>query len=260
MSWDRTQPTLTGADPPMNDSQPRFKTIDAIGLTKSHPRLLTFARRIRAAITGKPYGFNRQKMRVRAFHAITLAVRFDNFIETGSHIGKTTLFLTAIAKRHRAKVYSCEINDEYFEIAKATTRGAKNLQLHHEDSVKFLSKLGPIVRKEFNFIYLDAHWYDYLPLKDELSIISTWPNSIVMIDDFKVPFDDGFGWDRYDDDREICMRYIEGAVAGKPIFFPAYGAASEGTVARGYCVIAMSGDMGALLEKIELLKRFSENV
>src|SRR5262249_13861447 len=159
------------------------------------------------------------------------SVRFDNFIETGSYIGKTTLFLAASAKRHQANVYSCEINDEFFEIAKTTTRGATNLQLHHEDSVKFLSKLDPLVRSQFNFIYLDAHWYDYLPLKDELSIINAWSNSIVMIDDFKVPFDDGFGWDRYDDDREICMRYIDGVVVKKPVFFPAYGAASEGATA-----------------------------
>jgi len=66
---------------------------------------------------------------------------------------------------------------------------------------------------------------------------SRWPNNIVMIDDFKIPFDDGFGWDCYDDDREICMRYIDGAIAGKPIFFPAYSAASEGRFARGFCVI-----------------------
>jgi hypothetical protein len=105
-------------------------------------------------------------------------------------------------------------------------------------------------------VYLDAHWYDYLPLRDELTTLREWQNTVVMIDDFKVPSDDRFGWDKYDDEREICLQHIEGSFGDRAVYFPSYPATQEGeAAARGYCVIAMSQTLQQVLDRIPLLKK-----
>lgn len=230
--------------------------MDAVGLTKAHPRLMIFLRQLRATLTGRPYFFNRQKMRLCVFYEIVSKIKFRNFIETGTYLGMTTKFLSTAARKNGAHVYSCEINEEYFEIAKRTVGDLINVHLHRGNSVDFLLGLSPAVADKTNFVYLDAHWYDYLPLKDELSILRDWHNTIVMIDDFKVPFDDGFGWDKYDEDREICMRFVDDVIGDRPMFFPRYPARREGTFARGYCIIPMSDMLVTALEDTHLLKRF----
>ncbi|MBV8195884.1 MAG: class I SAM-dependent methyltransferase, partial [Candidatus Dormibacteraeota bacterium] len=146
-------------------------------------------------MTRKPYFFNGQRARRRVFAAVNDKIRFENYIETGTYLGMTAYFLAATAAKRRAQVYSCEINAEFFAVASRSLRWLNNVHLHHGDSVAFLRALDARVSESINFIYLDAHWYDQLPLADELAVICNWRNSVVMIDDFKVPFDRGFGWD-----------------------------------------------------------------
>jgi hypothetical protein len=44
--------------------------------------------------------------------------------------------------------------------------------------------------------YLDAHWEEYLPLRDELQLIyNNFPRAVVLVDDFKVDDDLGYGFD-----------------------------------------------------------------
>jgi hypothetical protein len=104
-------------------------------------------------------------------------------------------------------------------------------------------------------VYLDAHWNDYLPLRDELSIVRSWDNTVALIDDFKVPFDPHFGWDKYDEDREICLEHIAGTFGDNPVYFPNYPAREEGVPPRGYCMIAFSRPLHDLLDAVPLLKR-----
>jgi Methyltransferase domain len=231
--------------------------VDVIRLTRSYPKGTILVRRIRALLSGKPYFFNRQKMRRRVFCEIDDRIPFDNYIETGTYLGMTTHFLAKTAERRGAQVHSCEINDDYFAIASRTVGDMKNVHLRHGNSVDFLATLSPSVSKAVNFVYLDAHWYDDLPLRDELSVIGSWPNTVVMIDDFKVPFDAGFGWDKYDEEREICLRHIEGSIGSSAVYFPSYPAQREGAgIARGYCVIAVSSRYADVLDQIQLLRQF----
>jgi len=231
--------------------------IDAEKLTRSYPRLGVFAHRARAFVTGKPYFFNRQRMRLRVFRDISARILFENYVETGTYLGLTTRFLAGEAKRRQASVYSCEINDDYYRIAKGTVGAIENVSLHCGNSVDFLRSLSAKVSEEVNFVYLDAHGRSYLPLRDELLVLRNWPKTVIMIDDFKVPHDEGFGWDKYDEEREICMRYIAGSIDSTAIYFPAYEAAAEGAaIARGYCVISTSGRYADMLDEISLLRRF----
>jgi predicted O-methyltransferase YrrM len=233
-----------------------FVGIDVIALTRSYPKLSMLARRARATFTGRPYFFNRQRLRLRVFREINRLIAFDNYVETGTYLGLTTHFFASKAKSRGASVFSCEINSEYYRIAQRTVGGMSNVSLHHGDSVDFLRSLSAQVLAAVNFVYLDAHWYKYLPLRDELSIISKWPNTVVMIDDFKVPFDKDFGWDKYDDEREICLRYIADSIGSSAVYFPNYAAAEEGVdIARGYCIISTSQRYAAMLDEIQLLQR-----
>lgn len=230
--------------------------LDNVHLTDSYPKLTIFIRRARGAITGRPYFFNRQKLRLRVFREINQLIPFDNYIETGAYLGLTTHFLGTIARTRGASVHSCEINDYYYSIACRTAGDLENVQLHHENSVDFLKSLSLRIMKAVNFVYLDAHWNTYLPLRDELGVLTNWSNSVVMVDDFKVPFDEGFGWDKYDNEREICMRYIEDSIGTNAVYFPNYSAAEEGVgIARGYCVIPMSEHIANILDGVRLLRR-----
>jgi predicted O-methyltransferase YrrM len=229
--------------------------MDPVKLSEAYPKSTLIARRVRAALTGKIYYFNGQKSRARVFNALVRAVPFQNFIETGTFLGMTTDFLARTAMSRGARVYSCEIDDRHYAIAGRAVGSLRNVHLHHGNSVDYLRSLSAELSQAWNFVYLDAHWNDYLPLRDELSLLKEWKNTIVMIDDFKVPFDEQFGWDKYDDEREICLEHIRDAVGDSAVFFPAYPARVEGAIARGYCMIAMSGPLQRVLDRLPSLTR-----
>jgi predicted O-methyltransferase YrrM len=231
--------------------------VDPVKLAEAYPRSTLIARRFRAALSGKIYFFNGQKNRARVFHALNTEVQFENYIETGTFLGMTTDFLARTARERGAHVYSCEIDDRHFGIASRTVGMLQNVQLYHGNSADFLRSLSATLSRTLNFAYLDAHWNEYLPLRDELSILKEWPDTVVMIDDFKVPSDERFGWDKYDDEREICLRHVDGSFGDNAVYFPNYPATDEGTVAaRGYCVIAMSEPLRQALDRIPLLCAF----
>lgn len=238
---------------------------DDVRATEACPELVLQARRLLAALTGRLYYFNGQKNRVRVFHAINDQIRFHNYVETGTYLGMTTDFLARTAMKRAARVYSCELDARLFAIARRTAGRFENVHLHHGSSVLFLRSLLPQLVTATNFVYLDAHGYDYLPLRDELSILRECRNTVVMIDDFKVPSDERFGWDKYDDEREICLRYIQDLVDPNQVYVPCYPATLEGAtyrgrmLSRGYCVIAMSRDVRNVLDSISLLRRHSES-
>jgi hypothetical protein len=62
---------------------------------------------------------------------------------------------------------------------------------------------------ELTFFYLDAHWYDHLPLLDEMTLIlERMSNSVIMVDDFQVPDDPGYCYDDYGEGQVLDLRYL----------------------------------------------------
>lgn len=234
--------------------------IDPVWATELCPRLVLLGRRATARLTGRLYYFNGQKTRVRVFHSINARVPFENYVETGTYLGMTTDFLARTAQKRGARVYSCERDDRCFAIARRTAGRLGNVHLHHGDSIGFLASLLPQLASAVNFVYLDAHGGGHLPLREELALLRDCRNTIVMIDDFRVPDDPRFGWDKYDD-AEISLDYIAGSVDPGDVFLPNYPALHEeatwrGTASpRGYCVIAQSGALRDVLNGIDLLRR-----
>jgi predicted O-methyltransferase YrrM len=120
----------------------------------------------------------------------------DAVIETGTFLGLTTRFLA----KSGLPVYSAEIKPEYYHIAKLNVRQHPNVNLVCGDSVdmlEHLSRNGDSIRRPF--AYLDAHWWDQLPLSDEVSLVlDRWSDALLLIEDCRVPGDPGYQYDIYD--------------------------------------------------------------
>ena len=128
--------------------------------------------------------------------------RFGCAVETGTWKGHTTVGLARVFPR----VYTIEVDAERV--------AANRMRFHAYPHVEALQGHSPSVLLELIdrfeyplFAFLDAHWQQNWPLRDELKILlSVRRPKVVMIHDFKVPGRD-FGYDRYGT-RECALEYI----------------------------------------------------
>jgi hypothetical protein len=105
----------------------------------------------------------------------------DCIFETGTNAGDTTEFL---AKQYPSKqIFSCEIDETYFKLAKERLSKYDNVTLFNESSEKSIENFTKEYGAKFNlpFFYLDAHWNDYWPIADELKNID---KGVICIGDF----------------------------------------------------------------------------
>jgi hypothetical protein len=188
--------------------------------------------------------FNGQKFRQRILFDLLYYFPIKAIVETGTYRGTTTALFGATS----LPVYTAEVNPRYFSYAKLRFLfNRANIHLYQSESRAFLRDLSKdsSVANEDVFFYLDAHWGEDLPLRDELDIIfSKWRRPIVMIDDFQVPNSD-YGFDDYGPEKGINLRYIDPIVSARKlsIFFPAADSSAETGARRGSVVLSqeMSG-------------------
>jgi hypothetical protein len=204
--------------------------------------------------------FNGQFSKHRVFSALRNHIRFEVFIETGSYLGKTTEFLATLGQ----PVYSVERNPEFYQKAQALLQGSPLVHLNLEDSTEFLqtllsNELSPSVMA---FFYLDAHWYNPLPLRDELGIIAKQhPHAVVMIDDFKVEDDEGYGYDSYEFGQEVTLEFLQKELRDSNwhVFFPSLPAALDQNAIdilppRGTAILACEPDLINTLKELKELR------
>lgn len=119
----------------------------------------------------------------------------EYFIETGLHLGYTSYF---VAKNFsNIKCYSCENNEEYFNLAQTNIGKLNNLKTDLIGSPNSLYQLNQIYGNTIfdkNIVFwIDAHWYNYCPLNDEIDYITqNFLKFIMFIDDFSIPYDSRF--------------------------------------------------------------------
>jgi hypothetical protein len=103
----------------------------------------------------------------------------DAIFETGTNAGDTTEYLSKLYPDKQ--IITSEVNQEIFEAAQYRLSHRSNVILNNESSEIVLKKY----KDKFSmpFYYLDAHWYDYWPLQDELNYID---RGVVCISDFKL--------------------------------------------------------------------------
>ena len=208
-------------------------------------------------VSGEEASFNGQVQRKRIFADLISAISFDTIVETGTWLGNTTGYM---AEQSRRPVYSCEVNRRFHALAKLRLADLKGIHLEPGDSRKLLQKLaasGEVGQKRV-FFYLDAHWYDDLPLAEEIEIIATrWSGYVIMIDDFKVPDDPGYTYDDYGNGKTLELGLIQAAISkhNLSVFYPAAPASEETGARRGCVVLAPKGELAEKLAQVKSLRK-----
>jgi hypothetical protein len=95
--------------------------------------------------------------------------------------------------------------------------------------------------------YLDAHWWEPLPLPHELTcLLQGWDDVLAVIDDCQVPADAGYGYDVYGG-VPIAAEHLplDGALTA----YPAQPATEEGGARRGTLYVARGAAAEAALRR-----------
>ncbi len=199
-------------------------------------------------------GFNGQQLRKDIFNDLLQAIHFECIIETGTFVGDTTGYMTASS---RLPIHTTEANPRFHAIAKMRLAGFSSITYALSDSRQFLRSLAdsPLVN-QCAFFYLDAHWHEDLPLRDEIGLIATnWRQFVIMIDDFQVPGDDGYGYDRYGRNRALTLDYISDLIRTFDLvpYFPSLPSRAETGSRRGCVVLVRQGDFATRLSALACL-------
>lgn len=174
-------------------------------------------------------------------------------VETGTYLGVTTEYLALLTG---VEVRTCESQSIYYRSALKRFRDNPLVRAELADSVDFLKALAAdrSVPKRGVLFYLDAHWDANLPLRDEMEIIGqSWQEPWILIDDFRVPADPGYGFDDYGEDAALQLSYLAPAPWWTPLF-PALPSAQE-TGARRGCVVLVPPNQADSLVATGLLRR-----
>jgi hypothetical protein len=184
----------------------------------------------------------------------------DVAVETGTYLGHTTAFLAQFVP----SVMTIEVHPPHFKAAADYFSTFRNIKQFEGASQYVL----PDVLKEVDparhlFVYLDAHWDDNLPLREEIVAIFDGPfDPIVMIDDFMVEGDAGYGYDKYnvgeisfDHLADLCEKY------DLLVFYPTVPSNQDHCLTdyvpvRGTAVIARKGPQAERLSTYPSLRRF----
>lgn len=185
--------------------------------------------------------------------------RVSTFFETGTFRGDSLRYVAA-RFGDRLNYISCEINKDVYQIATRAVSTDQHLKSTREKIHIFNESSPECIRRTIEagltvqpvLFWLDAHWYTYWPLLEELKEILGHLNKvIIVIDDFKLPFKSVFdgGYDScggVDNDLAYIDRIlkIEDNPSRYNILFPNYESKIAGNDARvrGYVAIFVNLD------------------
>jgi hypothetical protein len=198
------------------------------------------------------FGFNGQKVRAAILLRLIRSIEFDAFVETGTFHGETCAL---IAGQTTLPIYSCDLKHRIQPLATVLSELLNDrFTLRLMDSREFLRQFFAEGLSKRPFFYLDAHWEADIPLLEELQIIMNSANEFaVVIDDFKVPGDPGFGFDVYGE-KVFNWSYISPVMEVQKdrigVFYPAYPSISETGAKRGFILLASKSLTSAISEHI----------
>ena len=152
---------------------------------------------------GGPFGFD-ITMALQVDYLIN-SLECDALIETGCYLGDTTTYLAnTYPKLH---LISCDIDSRYVDFTRQRLRGREHAQVYATSSPEVVALA--CERFARPFFYLDAHWGDPWPLRDELRAIV---RGIVCIHDFNIERP-GYAYDSYK--GVPCDSKILGSIGAK---------------------------------------------
>ena len=202
-------------------------------------------------------GFNGQKIRKAIFNELCKTFSFEAIIETGTYTGNTSGYM---AKQTALPLNTCESNRVLFALARKRLSGIEGVDCYLMDSRDFLNTLAnKNISNKRVFIYLDAHCHDDLPLKQEIeTICKTWKEFVIMIDDFQVPGDKGYGYDSYAGNQTLSISNFLPVFLqnGLTPFFPALSSGGETGAKRGSVILTRKGNFAEQAGKCVSLKEY----
>lgn len=183
----------------------------------------------------------------------------ERIVETGTFRGTTTEWFSSFG----LPVISFEIIPRFAEFSRMRLKKRENVTVVTAESSEGLEKLiaaGADLEKPTLF-YLDAHWYDYLPLRREYEMICEhFARPIIVVDDFEVEGDPDYAFGSYDVGT-INLDYMVKPEDSFParIYFPVTAARWETGARSGYVVITTDDEMASIIEeRIPLLRRHQQ--
>lgn len=179
-------------------------------------------------------------------------------VETGTFRGATAAFLHEATG---APLHSLEADARDHSFARARLCGLAAVHLHRGDSRDGLARLdaeGALPAGTVLF-YLDAHGQIDLPLAEEIEIaFCHWPDAVVMIDDFAVPDDPGYGFDDYGEGVALTLAYLDANRVRTPaVWLPRCASAAETGSRRGCVVLARAPALIGALDAVAGLRRWT---
>jgi hypothetical protein len=205
---------------------------------------------------GEP--FNGQTYRQQIFLEIIRKLNPLSIIETGTFRGTSTIYMHLSSN---LPIHTIEVDRRYYTYSKKRFKDYPQIKIYYSNSVEALNNL--INNKELVgarlFFYLDAHWDWYLPLEDELKIIfNNWINSIVMVDDFQVPDDPGYGYDNYSNGKALDINLLNSVSELQlGIFLPKEKGIFETGARKGSIILAKSPEIINKLKSFDTLRSMS---
>jgi hypothetical protein len=190
-------------------------------------------------------GFNREIIRAYVASSLHKMYGCTSFVETGTQHGYTTAFAR---RAFRTPVFSSELNNTSYLVAKMYLAWARQTKLSHSNSSEFLKENCNKENLGNNpMFYLDAHWNEYMPLPDELlAIAEQCPKAVILIDDFEIPWEPKFKYDGYPDVRinvDTVRKFLGKRDGEYSMYLPSYGPEVDpGGKAIGYAAILLGQD------------------
>ncbi len=157
--------------------------------------------------------------------ADTLCLKAAAFVETGANVGSTLAYVGS--RWPRLRCLSCEPDKRAFEQAVENTSRLSNVLLFNlasQDFLKCVLAHLPHLQRAPVLFWLDAHGRDFKwPLRDEIATVTrSFTDPLILVDDFKVPGRDWFGYDEYD--GQVCsLEYVKDSIDGAvEVYYPCY--------------------------------------
>jgi len=198
--------------------------------------LISFCRR------HKVMGFNLEAIRAYIFWRLHQRYECSSFVETGTLYGNTAGYTNRVFK---TPVFTAELNSTHHMVSKVNLAWAKGVTQYKASSPDFLNQVCKTSTLGDNpMFYLDAHWNEFMPLPDELTIIANnCEKAVILIDDFMVPWDDRFLFDEYPEiriDVEIINNWLKPKRKDISVYMPSYDPGSDPSgKGIGFAVILM---------------------
>lgn len=201
---------------------------------------------------------NSQAFRTEIARRVITQCKIARIVETGTFLGTTTEFFAQFG----VPVITAELNSDLARRSRERLNKWKNVELRAYDSVAVLQELArePIDRSVPTLFYLDAHWESHLPLRDEAELaVTNFAKAILLIDDFAVPDDAGYGFDDYGPDKRLTLDYLLQGNLPHPLalYFPSAPSSQETGARRGCIVVTANAEMAVILDGIALLRRWN---